>query len=451
MMRWDFVDSEAVFKYLMGFVNVEKGQKTEFKLDRMRSLCEALGHPERAYRTIHVAGSKGKGSVSVMTARILEARGLKTGLYTSPHLIAWKERISLAGDEMPEDIILAAMDELMPLVDGKGPEDFVGGELPTYFELTTLVGFLAFRLAGCDAAVIETGMGGRLDSTNVIDSALSVITPIELEHTEWLGDTIPKIAFEKAGIIKPGKPCIVSHQRPEALEVFRETCASRNSSLIDVEVAAAIDHIGLSREGTMADIVIPGDGLQGFETASRYRTPLVGSVQAENMALAILAARELEPGIGPEEARSGLEKSRLPARFEVLDAEPAIVLDGAHTPASIALCLESFNSIFPGPADLVFACAYDKKHGEMAKILDGRFRSVTITKPGNFKQSEPERVAASFGLDRGGCRLIGDTEEALAQARKDAQKAGIPLLIAGSFYLCSEAARLFAESGGLSR
>ena len=439
MQRGRFASSDGIFDWVMGFVNVEKGQKTEFKLDRMRSLCAALGSPELAYPTIHVAGSKGKGSVSTMTARILEAHGLKAGLYTSPHLLRWKERISLAGDDLPEEILVEAAEALFPLVDGLGPEAFVGSELPTYFELTTLIGFLAFRLAGCDCAVIETGLGGRLDSTNVVDSAASVITPIELEHTEWLGDSITQIAGEKAGIIKPGRPCILSSQRPEAREVFETTCASRGSPLLDVRSAAAIERPLVDRHGTTARIRFPGRG--AFDAARNYQSPMVGSVQAENMALAILAALVVVPDLAPESAVRGLAAARLPARFEILQRDPPVILDGAHTPTSIRHCLESFDALFPGPADLVFACAHDKKHAEMAAVLEGRFRSVTITRPGTFKQSEPLAVAESFGLSLGKCRLVEDTAAALAAARADAARHGVPLLIAGSFYLCAVAIR----------
>lgn len=435
-----FSGSEEIFDYYMGFVNVEKGQKTEFKLDRMRELCARLGRPEAASPSVHIAGSKGKGSVSTMIARILEAAGHRVGLYTSPHLLRWKERISLAGEEMGEELLVEAAEELRPLIEGKGPEAFAGGELPTYFELTTLTAFLAFRRAGCDRMVLETGMGGRLDSTNVAPSSASVITPIELEHTEWLGDTIPKIAFEKAGIIKPGKPCFVSPQAPEALEVFKKTCAERGSELFEVQRLARIEEVEVTRRGTEATISFEGG--KPWAGRERFRTPLVGAVQAENMALAILAAASLEPGLGPETARRGLEKALLPARFQVLELEPPVVLDGAHTPLSTRLCLESFDRIFPGPAALLFACAHDKKHAEMASILRPRFSRVTVTRPGTFKQSYPERVAESFGLAEGGCRLIEDTGEAVRAARAEAAELGLPLLVAGSFYLCSEAAQI---------
>lgn len=440
MERRRFAGSDGIFDYLMRFVNVEKGQKTEFKLDRMRSLCAALGDPQEAYATLHVAGSKGKGSVSAMAARVLEAAGRRTGLYTSPHLLRWKERISLAGDELPEGLLLDSMDELLPLVEGKTAADFVGGELPTYFELTTLVGFLAFRRAGCDAAVIETGLGGRLDSTNVVESRASAITPIELEHTEWLGDTIQKIAYEKAGIIKPGRPCCLSRQRPEAREVFVRACEERESPLLEVPELVRIEDLAVDRTGTRAKLVFTRG--KPFARPLEARTPLLGAVQAENMALALLAAAEIEPGLSPEAALEGLRRASLPARFEIISREPPVVLDGAHTPASARLCLETFESLFPGPKALLFACAVDKHHEELAAILASRFDSVIVTRPGTFKQSDPAAAFASFASRNGASRLIEDTALAVRTAREEAAAAGLPLLVTGSFYLCSEASAL---------
>ena len=440
MERRRFAGSDEIFDYLMRFVNVEKGQKTEFKLDRMRSLCAALGDPQEAYATLHVAGSKGKGSVSAMAARVLEAAGRRTGLYTSPHLLRWKERISLAGEELPEELLLDSMDELLPFVEGKTAADFVGGELPTYFELTTLVGFLAFRRAGCDAAVVETGLGGRLDSTNVIESRASVITPIELEHTEWLGDTIPKIAFEKAGIIKPGRPCCLSRQRPEAREVFVRACEERGSPLLEAPKLVRVEDLVVDRAGTRARLVFT-EG-KPFAKPLEVRTPLLGAVQAENMALALLAAAQVEPALGPEAAAAGLRRASLPARFEIVSEEPPVVLDGAHTPASARLCLETFESLFPGPKALLFACAVDKHHEELASILAPRFESVIVTKPGSFKQSDPAAAFASFASRNAASRLVEDTAQAVRTARDEAAAAGLPLLVTGSFYLCAEAAAL---------
>ena len=448
-----FSSSDEIFDYLMRFVNIEKGQATELKLDRMRSLCSILGDPQLAYATVHVAGSKGKGSVSVMIARILQAAGLRTGLYTSPHLFRWKERISLAGDEMPEAILLGAMDEVLPLVEGKKAEDFPGDELPTYFELGTLVAFCAFRRSGCETAVIETGLGGRLDSTNVVDPAASVITPIELEHTEWLGDTVAKIAFEKAGIIKPGRPCFLSRQVPEAREVFARVCAERGSPLREMDEFVSLEEPRLDKSGTCVRLRLdpawpqaerfakPGGGERaGGRVSLDLRSPIVGGIQAQNMALALLAAAEVEPRVDRAAAEAGLAAASLPARFQILELDPPVVLDGAHTPASIRLTLETFEALFPGPKDLLFGCAHDKNYEEMAAILAPRFDAVTVTRPGSFKQSDPRRVYESFARRSASCSLVEEHGEAVRAARARAAAANRPLLVTGSFYLCAEAA-----------
>ncbi len=444
-----FSSSDGIFDHLLGFVNVEKGQKTEFKLDRMAGLCSALGNPEAAYATIHVAGSKGKGSVSVMIARILEASGSRTGLYTSPHLIRWKERISLAGEEMPEDLLIAAAEEVLPLVDGKAPDDFPGAELPTYFELSTLIAFCAFRRAGCERVVVETGLGGRLDSTNVVPSRASVITPIELEHTEWLGESIPAIAFEKAGIIKPGRPCYLSRQRPEAREVFVKACRERGSPLREAPLLAPRSEIEVDERGTRSVLDLSGDETLARRLGGRLElhTPMIGEIQAENMALAILAAAETFADVGPEAVRAGLERAFLPARFQILPLSPPVVLDGAHTPDSARIVLASFERLFPGKKILLFACAQDKNHAEMARILGGSFERVVVTRPGTFKHSDPRAAFGSFVAAGARVSLIEDTEAALLAARSEAVALGLPLLVAGSFYLCAEALRILGAKG----
>ena len=197
-----FSSIDGVFDFVLGYVNVEKGQATEFKLDRMYWMASQLGNPHLGRLTVHVAGSKGKGSVATLIAKTLEASELRTGLYTSPHILSWKERITESGIEMPDEFLLKAAEEVYSLVEGRTQDDFPGNELPTYFELTTLIAFCAFRIAGFDAQVIEVGLGGRLDSTNIVSPDVCIITPIELEHTQFLGSTIPLIAAEKAGIIK---------------------------------------------------------------------------------------------------------------------------------------------------------------------------------------------------------------------------------------------------------
>ena len=449
MARPRFSSSEEVFDYLMGFVNVEKGQKTEFKLDRMLFLSALLGNPHLGRLTIHVAGSKGKGSVSTMAASILGAAGLKTGLYTSPHLLRWKERIALSSGEMPEETLIAAMEEVLPFVEGKPADFFPGAELPTYFELTTLVAFCAFRAEGCAAQVIETGLGGRLDSTNIVDPDVSAITPIELEHTQFLGDTIGKIAFEKAGIIKRGKPVCLARQKEEALAVFRAKAAESGSvaHLVGADIDAADTRVGPS--GTTCRLVRgpeAGDAIKNLIPSGglEVHCPIIGAIQAQNMALAAMATACALPGLKPADLVRGLAAARLPARFELVRADPPVVLDGAHTPESIRLTVDTARSLFPGPKVLLFACAYDKRHAEMASLLAPHFEAIVVTKPGTFKASDPKAVYASFAALRPDARLEEDTAAALALAAGEAEAQGAALLVTGSFYLCAEAKTFFS-------
>ncbi len=304
-----------------------------------------------------------------------------------------------------------------------------------------MLAFLVFRAEDCSAAVYETGLGGRLDSTNIVCPEASIITPIELEHTEYLGSTIPAIAGEKAGIIKPGKPVFTSARAPGALETFREVSRQRGSALHVLEEEVVLSEVRVSRTGT--DVVAAFRDPEVFPEPVRLHTPLVGSVQAENAALAALTARLSSFRVSPEAVLSGMARTRIPARFQVLPGEPPVILDGAHTPSSLKYLLETFADIFPGPAILIFACAQDKNHGEMARLLSRRFDRVIVTRPGTFKKSDPEAVATS--VERAGMRAdrVFDTAEALAVGLDRAAESGDPLLVTGSFYLCAEALLAF--------
>ena len=434
---------QEIYEYLLTFVNAEKGQAVEFKLDRMRDLARRLGDPQAVAPCLHVAGSKGKGSVSTMLARILEASGRKTGLYTSPHILDFRERITRAGEFFPDGAYLAAMGELVPLVVGAGPERFVGNELPTFFELTTLLAFLVYRNQDCDAAVYEVGLGGRLDSTNIVTPEASVITVIELEHTEYLGTTIPAIAGEKAGIIKPGVPAFTGSRDPSALEVFRRIAALRGSELRVLSEECEVRDVRLTRSGTEA--LATYRDREVFPEPVRLRTPLIGEAQAENAALAALAARLSSFRPSPEAVLEGIEGASLPARFQILPGEPPAVLDGAHTPASMAYTAEAFRRLFPGPGILVFACAEDKRPGEMARVLAGQFRRAIVTRPGTFKKSDPESAAEAFRAAGYDVDLVPDTEEALGIGMERARAEGVPLLVTGSFYLCAAALTVFRD------
>ena len=434
-----FEDSGQVYAYLNRFLNFErKLQPTEYRLDRMARLKEMFGRPDEGYRVCHVAGSKGKGSTATMLAAMLSASGRRTGLYTSPHLLSFKERIAIDGVPVDDGTLVACAEELSEKIDEATPDGYPGGEEPTYFELLTMLAFLCFRRAGCTDAVFEVGLGGRLDSTNVVKPIACLITPIELEHTELLGDTIAKIASEKAGILKPGVPAFTSAAKPEALRVIRERAAELGCELTVLDEVVELSGVTMSERGTEAEArwLVP-DALAA-RLPARLSTPMIGAVQIRNAALAALAAASI--GLGERDMTRGLRAARLRARFEILDAGTRVILDGAHTDDSIRACVDDFSRLFPGGGALLFGCASDKAAGAMADSLRSAFSEVVITRPGTFKESDTASLERTF-LERGfKARRIDDTAEAIATAIDGAIAAGLPLLVTGSFYLCAYAA-----------
>lgn len=453
-----FRDADEVYAYLNRFLNFERRlEPTEYRLDRMERLKALYGKPDEAYRVVHVAGSKGKGSTATMIASILQASGRLVGLYTSPHLLSYTERIAIGGRPVDDAVLLPAASELADAMEGERPEDFPGGEAPTYFELLTMLGFLCFRRAGCDDAVIEVGLGGRLDSTNVVRPAACVVTPIELEHTELLGDTIPKIAAEKAGILKAGVPAFSSATRPEALAVVRERAEALGCPLVVLDEAASLSGVTIGRDGTSFRLEPTEVGVTPSASATvasavratvadsfaawkgiRARTPLIGVVQARNAAIAAMVSAYL--GCGRDDIERGLASARLRARFEILEGPPPAVLDGAHTPDSMAAAASDFKAIFPEGGLLLFGCAKDKDARAMARVLGQAFSEVVITRPGTFKESDPAAMEEAFRSEGFSVERLDDTDAAIERAMRRSDATGRPLLVAGSFYLCAAAA-----------
>jgi len=434
-----FSDPGDVYAYLNRFLNFErKLEPTEYRLDRMQRLRELFGRPDESYRVVHVAGSKGKGSSATMIAACLAESGRRVGLYTSPHLLSFTERIAIGGVPVDDGTLLSCAAELAGTMDGENPEDFPGGEAPTYFELLTMLGFLCFRKAGCDDAVIEVGLGGRLDSTNVVTPAACVITPIELEHTELLGGTIPLIAYEKAGIIKPGVPVFTSATRPDALAVIRARALELGSPLTVLDEAVSLEDVRVSAAGTSALAMWRDKSF--FAAPMELRTPMIGRVQARNAAVAAMVAGSL--GVGEPAILRGIGSARLRARFEILSGHPVVILDGAHTEDSIRACAEDFSTIFPGGGQLLFGCAKDKPARPMAAALRPFFSTVTVTKPGTFKESDTADIETAFAAEGFEVARIDDTDEAIGTAMRRASAAGLPLLVTGSFYLCAAAATM---------
>jgi dihydrofolate synthase/folylpolyglutamate synthase len=298
-------------------------------------------------------------------------------------------------------------------------------------------------------------MGGRLDSTNVIDPLVSVITLIELEHTKFLGDTIAKVAGEKAGIVKHGKPLVLARQRGEALEVFAQKTREKQSPLIYFPDTAALSGVTVHCGGTAFTIAAASGGRaeQGSTAARRLfpeplnlSIPIPGAVQAENAALAVIAVKTAFPGIDDDSIKRGLANFRIPARFEKLADDPPLVIDGAHTPESAALCAQTFRSLYGEGGILLFGCAADKDAHAMAEILLPCFSAIVITTPGTFKQSDPEKVYREFKSAEAGAaehtaeKIVfeKDTATAIKRALELSRKRELPLLATGSFYLAAE-------------
>jgi len=479
-MRFYFISSGDVFAWLSRFINLEQGQKPKsFRLDRMETLCELAGNPQRCAPSIHVAGSKGKGSVTSMLAAMLTAAGYRAARYLSPHVVDIRERICLSDTYFDEDVYVSAGNELRRVTEELLPAlkktqssaaalfDPLTDEGcdPTFWELLTLLFFLCARYAKCDVIVAETGMGGRLDSTNVLDPIVSVITLIELEHTSILGSTIQAIAGEKAGIIKQGRPLILAKQCDEALEVFRKKAQEKNAPLLYFPDFAELSNIKVTNQGTEFSLSFlnsqSSPNSQFSILNSQFSIPLSGKVQAENAALAIaalnvfsqevshgetsnlrFAAQRTRKEISEEVIRKGLASLRIPARFEKIADAPPFIIDGAHTPESLTLCIETFCSLYGEGGVLIFGCAADKDAAAMAKIAHNYFTKIIVTTPGTFKTSNPEQVFDYFEKAAGSDKtlLIKDTREAVRQAMvfaKSGEKP-LPILGTGSFYLVSE-------------
>ena len=445
-----FKSSLDVYNWLSEFVNLERGQNlTHFCLDRMQSLADLCCRPEKCAPSFHVAGSKGKGSVTGMISSILEKAGIKTARYSSPHVSDFRERLTLNGRFFDEEIYLRSGNELRELLEKLENTSYIAlnGEEPSFFELLTLWFFLCARLSGCGAMAVETGMGGRLDATNILDPLVSVITVIELEHTEYLGTTIPAIAGEKAGIIKPGRPLVLAEQTPEALKVFSKHTAQKNSRLVYFPDNAEIKNVYLDHSGVRFALILKNLPSGECETISDLFVPIPGEIQAYNAGLAALAIKTAYPDIAPSIIREGLANFTLPARFEKISCKPVIVIDGAHTKRSVDLCLKTFSALYGSGGILIFGCAAGKDVHSMSELCVPCFSSIIITTPGTFKISHPGEIYEVFGTEvknkNAACELlfIPETQEAINTAINMAIEKRLPILGTGSFYLAAEIRR----------
>ncbi len=385
-------------------------------LDRIASAVELRGHPERALRFVHVAGTNGKGSVATMVESVLRAAGYRTGQFASPHLQRYVERVRIGGRPISEQEAAKRIEELR-----------ADTRLPplSFFEHTTLLALEAFRDARCDIVVLEVGLGGRLDSTNIVTPEASVITNISLEHERILGDTLAKIAREKAGVLKAGVPCIVGARGKSV----RRVITARASA-----VGAPLRWIDRDFEGTW------NDRLLSVRVRERewigLRLGLRGSYQGDNAACAIATLVELgERGfaVSDEHMRMGLKRAKWPGRLEWHDGHPAFLFDAAHNASgceSLARYLDDLE--FPGRVVLLFGAMRDKDHRRMLAAFDGRVDRRIYTAPGIYQSERPERLAK---IREG--TVARSVRDAVARAKRAAGPDGL-VIAAGSIFLVSE-------------
>ncbi|MEX2138787.1 MAG: folylpolyglutamate synthase/dihydrofolate synthase family protein [Pirellulales bacterium] len=440
--------------------------RREFRLDRMRDLLARVDNPHRAFPIVHIAGTKGKGSTAAMVAGMLTAAGYRTGLYSSPHLERIEERVAIDGRPCSPAELIELVEWVRPAVEtmDRRADRGEGGGRPTYFEITTAMALAQFARRRVEAAVIEVGMGGRLDSTNICQPVVSVITTISFDHTRQLGNTLAAIAREKAGIIKPGVPVISGVLDSEPRKVIAATAAERGARLIQLG-----EHFDLSYQPPRDLQFADEHGRMNFipktrELAPEYRDlelGLVGSHQATNAAVAIATVAQLR-GNGwmiPESAvREGLAEIRWPARVEVVTRRPAVVVDAAHNVASIASLLTTLDESFIARRRwLVFATTQDKPVREMLAQLLPRFDGVVVTRYFNNPRYVPveelaavaREVAASLnaqpGVDKGRpgttdtVRLhCCDTPGEAWQRVKELASPEDLICVTGSFFLAAE-------------
>jgi dihydrofolate synthase/folylpolyglutamate synthase len=378
-------------------------------LETMRELCRLLGDPQDALRFVHIAGTNGKGSCAALTASILRASGRRTGLYTSPDLTDIRERIDVDGVDITPTAFVRLTERVAQAADRM--------QAPSFFELLTALGFLYFAQEQCGYVALECGLGGRYDATNVIKTPdCAVIMSIGMDHTAILGDTLAKIAAEKAGIIKPGGTVVSAPQEPEALRVIEETCAERGASLHVVDISD-LHPVSASLDGQVFS----------YKNLKDLRIGLLGAHQMRNACAAVEAAWAL--GIGEDAVRAGLAGARWPCRFELLRREPPFVIDGAHNPHGAAALTAALAQVFP-EQKFVFLMGVmaDKDYGSILRRMEPLAERFICCTPDSPRALPAQALAEQVrGVP---AEAVDNLEDAVAKCLNT----GLPVCAFGSLY-----------------
>lgn len=442
----DFLYSFIDYSLKRNFRNAAE----KFNLDRMRAFLQHLGNPHGDYGIIHIAGTKGKGSVSAICANVLSAQGYKTGLYTSPHMVDFTERIRVDGGQIPKEDLVDLVEELKPIT--KQVTDI------TTFELTTALAFLYFSRQKVDYAVFEVGLGGRLDATNIVDPIVAVITSISYDHVQILGNTLSEIAGEKGGIIKPNRPVVLAPQKEEARLKLEEIARERKAPLIQVgrDYLYAADSHTLSEqtllvwtpdEQPLVDRFIESGG-RDIWSPLRLRIPLLGFHQVENAATAYAALKTAEKfgvKLSQQAYLKGFANVDWPGRMELLRRHPPIVIDSAHNRYSAQRLRQAMDDYFPGlPIILVFGASEDKDVEGMFQELLPRVHRVITTQSTHPRAMEAGKLLALARQLGRSAKAIVPVEDALETAIKEAGQESV-LLITGSIFIAAAARDILGE------
>jgi len=414
---------EESVQFLYSLAN--EARTTKLGLERIGRLLEALGNPHQTFRAVHVAGTNGKGSTCAMIASALRCSGYRTGLYTSPHLQDPRERIRIDGQPVSEQEFVWAFDQVRSAVrqlESQGQLD----RFPSYFETVTAMGFLLFHRAQVEWAVVEVGLGGRLDATNVLQPQLTVITPIDYDHEAYLGVGLDSIAAEKAGILKPGVPVVVSKQLPEPARVIRQRARELGCRLVEAATWQAREPDLTPRYNDFVAV--------GPDISLRIRCPLAGEHQLDNALTAVAALWEL--GVAPEAIRQGLEQVHWPGRLEVVRESPLVVLDGAHNPAG-ARSLARYLQRFFGDRKIWVALGLmrDKAIDEIAGVLTSVAHRVLLV-PIRSPRALSTEAALEFFSDHPRVELASDSRQILSWIRQASPEDVV--VVTGSLWLAGE-------------
>ena len=430
--------------YLAGLTDYEISpaaayNAANFDLRRVEILLREMGQPHRGRKTVHIAGTKGKGSTAAMISSILVSAGYRTGLFTSPHLYTWQERIAVDGRPVTKGDFARLAGAVQKHAEAIGREARFGKI--TTFEALTAMSFLYFRDKCASFQVLETGMGGRLDATNVVAPDVCILTSISFDHTQVLGNTLAKIAAEKAGIIKPGCTVISAPQQPEALAMIAAQCRLSGCKL----VLAGEDIKWRRLSGDMKGQLL---SVRGRNDSYKLHIPLLGDYQLENACLAVAAAETLiqqGAGITGDNIMRGLDCVKWPARLQVLRQSPLLIIDGAHNTYSMKAMLESVRNYIPyKKMYIIFGSSADKDIGGMAEVLAGSADRVIVTSSGHPRAAATEQLARIFRRHGVPADIRPDARQALSEALAASGDDDL-VLATGSLFLAAEIGRAFKE------